>query len=78
MRFGLAQVTFVAALIQLYNAFAPNDLTADQVTAVMVIATPLTAFVQNFFEDRGTIPSVLKSPASSGADPMPKDGGTVT
>jgi len=53
-------------------------LTADQVTAVMVIATPLTAFVQNFFEDRGTIPSVLKSPASSGADPMPKDGGTVT
>lgn len=36
----------------------------------------LIALVQNFAEDRGA-PAILKSPASSGVNPVPEDGGKV-
>lgn len=43
------------------------------VTAVVAGFVATVSFVQNFLEDAGTIPSVLKSTASSGADPITED-----
>jgi hypothetical protein len=72
---SLLQVGFVQALIQLYNAFAPTDLTSEQAGAITLVATPLLVFAQNWLEDRGNIgaiqiPSYGKSPASTGANPV--------
>lgn len=71
----LLQVGLVQAAIQVYNAFAPARLTADQVSAITAIATPLLAFVQNFLEDSTPLPALLKSPPSPGVNPVPEDAG---
>lgn len=68
---SLLQVGLLQGLLQLYNAFAAVPLTADQNAAIMVVGTPILAFAQNLLEDSGYIPSLLKAPASSGADPIP-------
>lgn len=72
---SLLQVGLVQAAIQFYNAFASTQLTADQVTAVTVLATPLLAFIQNLLEDNTSFPALLKAPASSGQNPAPDDAG---
>lgn len=55
----LVQVGFVQLLIQLYNAFAPEPLTVTQVTAIVLVATPLVTFLQNWFEDNTALPTIL-------------------
>lgn len=37
----------------------------------------LLTWVINVLEDSGAVPSLLKSPASSGANPVPDDGGHI-
>jgi len=68
---SLLQVGLVQALIQLYNAFAAVDLTAEQVSAITMVATPILAFAQNWLEDSTSFPALLKAPASPGANPIP-------
>lgn len=69
---SLLQVGIVQALIGLWNAFATNDLTTEQVTAITLVATPLLSFAQNLLEDQTSFPAFLKSPASAGANPVPE------
>lgn len=69
---ALIQIGFVQALIQLYQAFAPVRLTADQVQALTVVATPLLAFGQNWLEDNTSAPALLKAPPSPGQNPQPE------
>lgn len=67
-------VAFVEALIQLAIAFG---LTLDEAqhAAILVIAPFFVSALKNAAEDRGTIPALLKAPASDGADPIPDDRG---
>lgn len=65
------QVSLVQALMALYNAFAPIDLTIEQMTAITLVATPLVAFAQNWLEDNTSAPALLKAPASEGENPKP-------
>lgn len=37
----------------------------------------LLTWVVNALEDKGVVPAMLKSPASSGANPVPDDGGHI-
>lgn len=46
-------------------------LDPTQRTALAVALTGVISVVKNALEDRGTIPAVLKAPASDGADPVP-------
>lgn len=69
---GFAQLTFVQACIQLYNAFAVVDVDAGQQAAIMLVATPVVAAIQNWAEDNiSWVPAVLKSPPSTGKKPAP-------
>lgn len=74
---SLLQVGLVQALIQLYNAFSANDLTGEQVTAITLVATPLLVFLQNWLEDNTDFPSVGKSPASVGQNPVTGSGASI-
>ncbi len=52
------------------------DLGADQIakiTALFTAATAVLTAIINGLEDKGLIPALLKSPASSGGNPMPED-----
>ena len=69
---SLLQVGLVQALIQLYNAFAPNKLTPEQASAITAVMTPLVVFAQNWLEDNTQMWAMLKSPASPGANPKPE------
>jgi hypothetical protein len=55
---------------------AAFDLSASlvaQVTAVFAAAAAVVTAVINTAEDHGVIPALLKSPASSGENPIPDD-----
>jgi len=65
------QVGLVLGVMQLYNAFAATDLSADQVAGIIAVATPLVGFIQNLLEDNTPFPALLKGPASSGVNPIP-------
>lgn len=65
------QIGFVQALIGLYNAFAETDLTAEQVSAITIVVTPLLVLGQNMIEDGTSFPAFFKAPASGGANPVP-------
>lgn len=65
------QIGFVQAVLVLYNAFAEVDLTADQVSAITLVATPLLVLGQNWLEDNTAFPALGKAPASPGANPVP-------
>lgn len=67
------QVGLVQALLALYNAFAPTDLTVEQTTAITLVATPVVGFIQNWLEDNTSAPALLKAPASRGENPVPND-----
>jgi hypothetical protein len=72
---GLLQVATVEAFLRVLEAFGV-PLSEDQHAALLVLASPLVAFAQNWLEDRGAIPALIKSPASSGVHPLPDDAGT--
>lgn len=65
------QIGFVQAILVLYNAFAEVDLTAEQVSAITLVATPLLVLAQNMLEDGTSFPALLKAPASVGTNPVP-------
>lgn len=46
-------------------------LTVEQYAALNGVLLPLMTALLNGLEDAGTIPAVLKAPASDGADPVP-------
>ena len=56
----LFQVGTITALIQLYNMFSDRPLNAEQVSAVTAVGAILIAFVQNYLEDAGAVPAMLK------------------
>ena len=58
--------------IQLWQAFAPVKLNVEQASAITVVATPIIGFLQNLLEDNTPFPALLKSPASSGQNPVPE------
>lgn len=73
---SLLQIGTVNAVIALLAVFEVIHWTPVQVGAVNAVALPLVSFAQNWLEDKGAIPALIKSPASSGAKPVPEDAGT--
>jgi hypothetical protein len=67
---GLVQIGFVSAIIIMLAAFEIISWNETQTAAVMAVATPIVAFIQNWLEDQGSIPSYGKAPASVGANPV--------
>lgn len=47
------------------------ELDTDQYTILSGALLPVVTVVMNALEDKGTIPAVLKAPASDGVDPVP-------
>lgn len=68
----LLQFTAAGGLTALVNEMA-DGLSANWKVLVQGFNLILITLSQNFLEDAGAIPSVLKSPASSGAHPIPDD-----
>lgn len=71
---GFVQIGLVSAVIALLAAFEVISWTETQTVAVMAVATPIVAFIQNWMEDQGAIPAYGKAPASVGANPVPDSG----
>lgn len=75
-----AQRRAIRTLIQFVGALPVTALVAVLLTndeavilAVQGVTQALVTALQNHLEDAGTIPSVLKSAASSGANPVTHD-----
>ena len=51
------------------------NLDQTQRASLAVALTGVISVVKNELEDRGTIPALLKSPASDGVNPVPDDAG---
>lgn len=68
---SFVQVTLVSSVIGLLAVFNVIDWSAIQTAAVMAVATPSVAFIQNWLEDNTSAPALLKAPASSGVNPQP-------
>ena len=68
----LLQMIAAGGLTALVNQFA-TDVPARYAPYVLVGFTLLTSYAQNYAEDAGWVPSVLKSQASSGANPITHD-----
>lgn len=49
-----------------------SSLKKAAVSALSAGIVATVSFVQNALEDKGTVPALLKAPASSGADPIPQ------
>lgn len=47
------------------------EVTVEGFTVVAAVLLPIVTTLLNGLEDKGSIPALLKAPASSGADPMP-------
>jgi hypothetical protein len=58
-------------------ALLGHALTAEQYAALTGALLPFVTVAVNSLEDAGTIPAVLKAPASDGQDPVPNDAGYV-
>lgn len=41
---------------------------------ILFIVTGFITKLKNYFEDKGTIPALLKAPANSGVNPVPEQG----
>ena len=67
---GLAQISFVEAILQLVIAFGV-DFTEAQHAAILVVAPFFVAFAQNWLEDNTSFPALGKAPASEGENPIP-------
>lgn len=57
----LAQAVPAAVVVSGWNLFAPSnlDMTAEQATWVTLVLTGLVSFVQNWFEDHTSLPTLL-------------------
>lgn len=66
------QVGLVEAFLRLLEAFGV-PISEAQHAALIVFLTPFIVLLQNLAEDQGTIPSLLKSRASSGVNPVTND-----
>lgn len=63
-------IAFVEAVLQVLMAFGV-DFTEAQHAAILVVAPFFISFGKNLLEDNGTIPALLKAPASEGENPIP-------
>lgn len=54
-----------------------NVLQGAGVAATFAGFIALLSWVQNYLEDHSKMPAIGKAPASSGQNPVPKDGGNV-
>lgn len=68
----LFQAGTVQALIQLWNAFSPTDITIEQAAILTTLGTPLVSFIQNLLEEQQVVPTMLKGPTPH-ADPTPDE-----
>jgi hypothetical protein len=68
----LAMAGAVPTLAAAFNLAASR---VAQITAVFTAAAAVLTAVINSAEDHGVIPALLKSPASSGENPVPDDAG---
>lgn len=68
----LFQFIVAGGLTTLVNELS-NGLTDTNKALVQMLAMLLVTFCQNWLEDNGTIPAVLKAQASSGAEPITHD-----
>lgn len=57
---GLLQVSFAEAIISFFQAFNIMQFTEAQHAALIVLISPLLAFLQNWLEARGTLPGMAK------------------
>ncbi len=70
----LLQMVVAGAFTGLVNQFV-TDIPARYAPYVLVGFTLLTSFSQNYLEDHSGLPAVLKSPPSSGHNPVPDNAG---
>lgn len=64
-------------LTTIWNDYLSHHHVDPTITLIVgFILAALISYAQNEMEDRGTIPSVLKAKASSGADPVTHDPAT--
>lgn len=68
----LIQLVAGGGLTELLNALVV-EMDPTVKLGVAIVATFLVTWAQNLLEDAGTIPSVWKAQASSGADPLTVD-----
>lgn len=71
----------IAAVAAVPSAAAVFNLPAEKATGVVAMLTPFVLAVTkivNALEDNGTIPALLKAPASSGENPLPDEAGQST
>lgn len=65
-----------AGVPTLAAAFNLSATLVAKVTAIFGFILAVVTAAINGLEDRGTIPALIKAPASGGADPIPEDAGT--
>lgn len=71
----------IAAIAAVPAAVGLLELPAEKATGVVAVLTPFVAAVTkiiNALEDSGSIPALLKAPASDGVDPVPNEAGQST
>lgn len=71
----------IAAIAAVPAAATLLDLPAEKATGVVAVLAPFVAAVTkiiNALEDQGSIPALLKAPASDGLDPVPNEAGQST
>lgn len=64
-------MTVAEVVIQFLEAFVV-EFTEAQHIALLGMLTLLWTFIMNALEDNGTIPALLKAPASEGENPIPE------
>lgn len=57
---GLLQVSFAEALISFVQAFNIAQFTEAQHAALLLLISPVLAFIQNWLEARGSLPGMAK------------------
>ena len=70
-----ALIALAAGVPTIAAAFDLDAVLVAKVGAVLAVATAVITAAVNGLEDRGTIPALLKAPASDGADPVPDPAG---
>lgn len=67
----LLQLIASGGLTVLVGEFV-DGLTPRQAALTLAAWQVVVTYLQNVLEDKGTIPSLLKAPASDGANPVPE------
>lgn len=68
---GGLQLSVAEIFVQFIEAFM-MELTEAQHVALLGMLTLLFTIIQNALEDKGSIPALLKAPASEGVNPIPE------